>query len=108
MPGNEETRPNPVFCAMSTHPDHALAAAGAATASNTRDRTVRSGRASTGDCFPVVGAGTGPRRPGVSCGGRVGGEDSHPGHHPSAVASGWGSPVSAARAAATSARLART
>jgi len=30
------------------------------------------------------------------------------GHHPSVVASGWGSPVSAARAALTSERLART
>ena len=36
------------------------------------------------------------------------GERSHAGHHPSDVASGWGSPVSAASAAATSARLART
>ena len=40
--------------------------------------------------------------------GRVNGEDSHAGHHPSVVASGWGSPVSAASAAATSGRLART
>ena len=40
--------------------------------------------------------------------GRVDGDCSHAGHHPSVVASGWGSPVSAASAAATSARLART
>jgi hypothetical protein len=40
--------------------------------------------------------------------GHADGDGSHAGHHPSVVASGWGSPVSAARAAATSARLART
>jgi hypothetical protein len=40
--------------------------------------------------------------------GRAGSEDSHAGYHPSVVASGWGSPVSAASAAATSDRLART
>lgn len=43
------------------------------------------------------------------CGaGRAGGDGSHAGHPPSVVASGWGSPVSAAKAEATSARLART
>jgi hypothetical protein len=36
------------------------------------------------------------------------GECGHGGHHPSWVASGWGSPVSAARAAATSWVVART
>jgi hypothetical protein len=36
------------------------------------------------------------------------GERGHGGHHPSCVASGWGSPVSAARAAATSWVVART
>lgn len=40
--------------------------------------------------------------------GRVDGDSGHAGHHPSVVASGCGSPVSAARAAATSAKLART
>jgi hypothetical protein len=44
----------------------------------------------------------------VHGGGRADGDSSHAGHHPSMVASGWGSPVSAASAAATSARLART
>jgi len=41
-------------------------------------------------------------------GGGAGSDRSHAGYHPSAVASGWGSPVSAARAAATSEMLART
>jgi hypothetical protein len=49
MPGSGETRPNPVFCAMPTHPDHTSAAAGAA-------RTAR-----TGPAGPPPG--TGPRRP---------------------------------------------
>jgi len=44
----------------------------------------------------------------VRGGGRADGDGSHAGHHPSVVPSGWGSPVSAASAAATSARLART
>ena len=30
MPGSGETRPNPVFCAMPTHPENTSAAAGAA------------------------------------------------------------------------------
>src|SRR5258705_7166192 len=35
-----ETRPNPGFCAMPTHPDHTSAAAGAARTSSGQDRTV--------------------------------------------------------------------
>jgi hypothetical protein len=35
-----ETSPNPVFCAMPTHPDHTSAAAGAARTSSGQDRTV--------------------------------------------------------------------
>ena len=112
MPGSGETSPNPVFCAMPTHPDHTSAAAGAARTSSGQDRTVRPGRAAAGDrsaaAGPAVRAGTGPRRPGSAGAGRAGGDSSHAGHHPSVVASGWGSPVSAASAAATSARLART
>jgi hypothetical protein len=38
MPGSGETSPNPVFCAMPTHPDHTSAAAGAARTSNGQDR----------------------------------------------------------------------
>ena len=112
MPGSGETRPNPVFCAMPTHPDHTSAAAGAARTSSGQDRTVRPGRAVARG--PVRGGRSGgPRRDRttqarVRGGGRVGGDSSHAGHHPSVVASGWGSPVSAASAAATSARLART
>ena len=114
MPGSGETSPNPVFCAMPTHPDHTSAAAGAARTSSGQDRTVRPGRAVAGDrsaaAGPVVRAGTGPPRPGSAGRGtvHVDGDSSHAGHHPSVVASGWGSPVSAASAAATSARLART
>jgi hypothetical protein len=44
----------------------------------------------------------------VRAGGRVDDDGSHAGHHPSVVAREWGSPVSAASAAATSDRLART
>ena len=44
----------------------------------------------------------------IRCGGGVDGDSSHAICHPSVAASGWASPVSAARAAATSARLART
>src|SRR5580658_891933 len=62
-----ETGPNPVFCAMPTHPDHTSAAAETARTSSGQDRTVRPGRApatvrsaATG---PLVLAGTGPRRP---------------------------------------------
>src|SRR6267378_1815253 len=40
MPGSGETRPNPVFCAMPTQPDHTSAAAGAARTSSGQDRTV--------------------------------------------------------------------
>src|ERR1017187_9978273 len=40
MPGSGETRPNPVFCAMPTHPDHTSAAAGAARTSSGQDRMV--------------------------------------------------------------------
>jgi hypothetical protein len=43
MPGSGETRPNPVFCAMPTQPDHTSAAAGAARTSSGQDRTVRPG-----------------------------------------------------------------
>ena len=68
MPGSGETSPNPVFCAMPTHPDHTSAAAGAARTSSGQDRMARPGRAAAGDrsaaAGPVVRAGTGPRRPG--------------------------------------------
>ena len=80
MPGSGETRPNPVFCAMPTHPENTSAAAGAARTTQAR---VRGWGGVDADC-------------------------SHAGHHPSVVASGWGSAVSAVSAAATSARLART
>jgi hypothetical protein len=106
MPASGETSPNPVLCAMPTQPGPHLGRRRGG-----QDRMVRPGRAA---------AGTGPQRPvrwpapdratqtPVRGAGRVDRNSSHPGHHPSVVASGWGSPVSAARAAATSARLART
>jgi hypothetical protein len=40
IPGSGETRPNPVICAMPTHPDHTSAPAGAARTSSGQDRTV--------------------------------------------------------------------
>jgi hypothetical protein len=40
IPGIGEISPNPVFCAMPTHPDHISAAAGAARTSSGQDRTV--------------------------------------------------------------------
>ncbi len=68
MPGSGETRPNPVFCAMPTHPDHTSVAAGAASTSSGQDRTVRPGRAPAAHrsaaAGPVVLTGPGPRRPG--------------------------------------------
>ena len=112
MPGSGETSPNPVFCAMPTHPDHTSAAAGAARTSSGQDRMSPAGRA--GRRGPVRDDRSGgPRRDRdtqaqVRGAGRVDSDCSHAGHHPSVVASGWGSPVSAASAAATSGRLART
>ena len=103
--------PNPVFCAMPTHPDHTSAAAGAARTSRCQDRMAWAGGARRG---PVRGGRSGgPPRDRTTVA-RVHGADrvdsnsSHGGHHPSVTASGWGSPVSEASAAATSARLART
>jgi len=65
MPGSGETRPNPVFCAIPTQPDHTSAAAGAARTSSGQDRRAR---APAGDRSAAAGravrAGTGPRRPG--------------------------------------------
>ena len=106
MPASGQTSPNPVFGAMPTQPGPRL---GRPTGG--QDRMVRPGREA---------AGTGPQRPvrwsapdratqaPVRGAGRVDRSSGHAGHHPSVVASGWGSPVSAASAAATSARLART
>ena len=116
MPGSGETRPNPVFCAMPTQPDHTSAAAGAARTSSGQDRTVRSGPAlapdrSAADRSGGPAAGTGPRRPGSAVPDAVRGarRSSHGDHHPSVGRrAGWGSPVSAASAVATSERLART
>ena len=67
MPGSGEASPNPVLCAMPTHPDHTSAAAGAARTSSGQDRTDRTGRVLAGDrsaAGPVVRAGTGPQGPG--------------------------------------------
>ena len=112
MPGSGETSPNPVFCAMPTHPDHTSAAAGAARTSSGQDRTVpvRARTAAAGP--PLLRAGRPDRAIAAHAPGAgapwPGGVSDHDGHHPSGVASGWGSPVSAARAVATSGRLART
>jgi hypothetical protein len=111
MPGTGGTRPNPVFCVMLTQPGPHLGRRrvgqdqqrpgpdGPAWAGGRRDRSAAAG--------PVVRAGPSHASP-VRGAGRVDGSSGHAGHHPSVVASGWGSPVSAASAAATSARLART
>ena len=95
---------------MPIHPDHTSAAAEVWSSSG-QDRTVLPPDHRRG---PVrSGWSAGPRlsrttqAPGP-WGGACGGDSSHAGHHPSVVASGWGSPVSAARAAATSEMLART
>ena len=57
MPGSGETSPNPVFCAILTHPENTSAAAGAARTSKGQDRMARPGRAAARD---------------RSCGGRSG------------------------------------
>ena len=111
IPGSGETSPNPVLCAMPTQPGPHLGRRRAARTRSGQDRMVRPGREA---------AGTGPQRPvrwsapdratqaPVRGARRVDRSSGHAGHHPSVVASGCGSPVSAASAAATSARLART
>ena len=112
MPGSGETSPNPVFCAMPTHPDHTSAAAGAARTSSGQDRTVpaRTGTAedrSVGPTVPgtapIAAQATGPGTPRTSGVGYCRHAD-----HPPGMASGCGSPVSAARAVATSLAVART
>src|SRR5580700_2059702 len=96
---------------MPTHPDHTSAAAGAARTSSGQDRTVpaRSGTAEDRSAVTVPGdrcdaaQATGPgtqRTSGV-------GYCRH-GDHPPGMARGCGSPVSAARAVATSLTVART
>jgi hypothetical protein len=58
MPGSGETSPNPVFCAMPTHPDHTSAAAGAARTSSGQDRTVLAPERTAEDrSAPVPGTG---------------------------------------------------
>src|SRR5207244_3742956 len=68
MPGSGETSPNPVFCAMPTHPDHTSAAAGAARTSSGQDRTVLVPEETAVDRSPpagpvvrAAGAPSGPR-----------------------------------------------
>ena len=72
MPGSGETSPNPVFCAMPTHPDHTSAAAGAARTSSGQDRTARPDPTVAGDPSAAAGAlvltGTGLRRSGSAAG----------------------------------------
>ena len=115
MPGSGETSPNPVFCAMPTQPDHTSAAAGAARTSSGQDRTVLVAGGDRGGPVPSGwsgGPGSGRTAWSQIRGGagavHARGECGHGGHHPSCVASGWGSPVSAARAVATSWVVART
>src|ERR1700734_3943886 len=55
MPGSGETRPNPVFCAMPTQPDHTSAAAGTARTSSGQDRTVLMPDETGADRSPPVG-----------------------------------------------------
>src|SRR5437763_12715248 len=67
MPGSGETSPNPVFCAMPTHPDQTSAAAGAVRTSNGQDRTVFLPEETVADRCPPVGpvvrAASGPPGP---------------------------------------------
>lgn len=55
MPGSGETRPNPVFCAMPTQPDHTSAAAGAARTSSGQDRTALVPEETAADRSPPAG-----------------------------------------------------
>src|SRR6185312_462019 len=55
MPGSGEISPNPVFCAMPTHPDHTSAAAGAARTSSGQDRTVLVPEETVADRSPLAG-----------------------------------------------------
>src|SRR5690349_22777991 len=55
MPGSGEIRPNPVFCAMPTQPDHTSAAAGAARTSSGQDRTVLVPEETVVDRSPLAG-----------------------------------------------------
>ena len=115
MPGSGETSPNPVFCAMPTQPDHTSAAAGAARTSSGQDRTVLMPEETAADrsrpAGPVVRA-AGPATWSQICRGagavHARGQRGHGGHHPSCMASGCRSPVSAASAVATSWMVART
>ena len=99
MPGSGETSPNPVFCAMPTHPDHTSAAAGAARTSSGQDRTARPDPTVAGDPSAAAGAlvltGTGLRRSGSAAGEASMVTAAMPVTSPSVVASGWRSPVSA-------------
>src|SRR6516225_2965330 len=67
MPGSGETSPNPVFCAMPTHPVHTSAAAGAARTSSGQDRTVLVPEETAADwslpAGPLVRATDGPPGP---------------------------------------------
>ena len=58
-----ETSPNPVFCAMPTHPDHTSAAAGAARTSSGQDRTVLAPERTAADRSSATGPGTAPSWP---------------------------------------------
>src|SRR6266704_5626558 len=84
MPGSGETSPNPVFCAMPTHPDHTSAAAGAARSSSGQDRTVLVSEETTVDrsppAGPLVRAADGPLSP-ISAGA--------PGRFMPAVSAAW-------------------
>jgi len=104
MPGSGQARQNLVCCAVPTPLGPHLGRG--------RGGQDRPGRAAAGDRSAVAGP-KGPRRDRttqarVRGARRADGNSSHAGHHLSVVASGWSSPVSAASAAATSARLART
>ena len=62
IPGSGETCPNPVFCAMPTHPDHTSAAAGADRTSSGQDRMALAPEGTAED-RSVAGRGTRSWRP---------------------------------------------
>src|SRR5271157_529810 len=114
IPGSGETSPNPVFCAMPTQPENTSTVAGAARTSSGQDPHSPGAGEDRGGPVPSGWSG-GPGSGRTAWSTRYGagavharGKRGHGGHHRSCVARGWGSPVSAARAAATSWVVART
>jgi len=91
MPGSGETRPKPVFCAMTAHPDHLGRGRGGQDQQRPGPHSPARPDRRRGP-VPASRSG-GPRRDRttqtvVRNAGRAGSHGSHACHHPSAVASG--------------------